>query len=192
MNLDNFLKESEIIDFSNPNIQKLSFKLSKDCKSDVEIAKNCFLYVRDNIKHSGDYKDDITTCKASDVLKYKTGWCYAKSHLLAALLRANSIPTGFCYQRLSCGEYKDEVYCLHGLNAIYLKDFGWYRVDARGNKNGVDAQFNPPFEKLAFELCENEFDLPDIYENPLDIVVEKLMKNKTYNEMINDFPDICL
>lgn len=190
MNFDNFLKESEIIDFSNPNIQKLSSELSKDCKSDIEIAKNCFLYVRDNINHSGDYKDDITTCKASDVLKYKTGWCYAKSHLLAALLRANSIPTGFCYQRLSCGEYKDEVYCLHGLNAIYLKDYGWYRVDARGNKNGVDAQFNPPFEKLAFELCENEFDLPDIYENPLDTVVEKLMKNKTYNEMLNNFPDV--
>lgn len=190
MNLDNFLKESEIVNFSNQNIQKLAFEFSKDCKNDIEIAKNCFLYVRDNINHSGDYKDDITTCKASDVLKYKTGWCYAKSHLLAALLRANSIPTGFCYQRLSCGEYKDEVYCLHGLNAIYLKDFGWYRVDARGNKNGIDAQFNLPFEKLAFELCENEFDLPDIYENPLDIVVETLMKNKTYDEMINDFPNI--
>jgi transglutaminase-like putative cysteine protease len=187
---DNFLKATQIIDFDDSNIQKLAFELSKDCKSDVEIAKNCFLYVRDNINHSGDYKDDITTCKASDVLKYKTGWCYAKSHLLAALLRVNSIPTGFCYQRLNCGEYKDDVYCLHGLNAIYLKDFGWYRVDARGNKNSVDAQFNPPFEKLAFELYENEFDLPDIYENPLDIVVEKLMKNKTYNEMINDFPDI--
>ena len=186
---DNFLKATQIIDFDDSNIQKLAFELSKDCKSDVEIAKNCFLYVRDNINHSGDYKDDITTCKASDVLKYKTGWCYAKSHLLAALLRVNSIPTGFCYQRLNCGEYKDDVYCLHGLNAIYLKDFGWYRVDARGNKNSVDAQFNPPFEKLAFELYENEFDLPDIYENPLDIVVEKLMKNKTYNEMINDFPD---
>jgi ribosomal protein S18 acetylase RimI-like enzyme len=186
MNLDNFLKESEIIDFSNPNIQKLSSELSKDCKNDVEIAKNCFLYVRDNINHSGDYKDDITTCKASDVLQHKTGWCYAKSHLLAALLRANGIPTGFCYQRLK----NKEIYSLHGLNAIYLKDFGWYRVDARGNKKGVNAQFTPPFEKLAFELCENEFDLPDIYENPLDIVVEKLMKNKTYNEIINDFPDV--
>jgi transglutaminase-like putative cysteine protease len=189
MNLDNFLKESEIIDFSNPNIQKLSQELAKDCKNNEQIAKNCFLYVRDNINHSGDYKDDITTCKASDVLKYKTGWCYAKSHLLAALLRANKIPTGFGYQRLNCGEYKDEVYCLHGLNAIYLKDYGWYKVDARGNKKGVDAQFNPPFEKLAFELGENEFDLPDIYDEPLDVVVESLNKYKTYAEMIGNFPD---
>ena len=189
MNFDKFLQESKIIDFSHPTIQKLSQELAENCKNDEQIAKNCFTYVRDNINHSGDFKDDITTCKASDVLKYKTGWCYAKSHLLAALLRANGIPTGFCYQRLSCGEYKDDIYCLHGLNAIYLKDYGWYKVDARGNKKGVDAQFNPPFEKLAFILEENEFDLPDIYDKPLDILVESLNKYKTYDEIINNFPD---
>lgn len=42
MNFDNFLKESEIIDFLNPNIQKLSVELVKDFRSDIEIAKNCF------------------------------------------------------------------------------------------------------------------------------------------------------
>ncbi|WP_338430147.1 transglutaminase domain-containing protein [Synechococcus elongatus] len=35
------------------------------------------------------------------MLEYRTGYCYAKSHLLVALLRACSIPAGFCYQRLS-------------------------------------------------------------------------------------------
>jgi len=185
-----FLEETEIIDFSEANIQNLSKILAKDCKSDIEIAKSCFLYVRDEIRHTGDYQDNITTYKASDVLKHKTGWCYAKSHLLAALLRANDIPTGFCYQRLSCSEYKEDIYCLHGLNAIYLKEFGWYKVDARGNKEGVNVQFNPPIEKLAFEIGENEFNLPNIYEKPLDIVVETLKRYKTYQEMINNFPDI--
>jgi len=188
--MKNFLEETNIIDYSNQEIQKLAMRLSRDCKTESEIAKNCFEYVRDHIKHSGDYKDNITTCKASDVLKYKTGWCYAKSHLLASLLRANHIPTGFCYQRLSCSEYKKDIYCLHGLNAIYLKEYGWYKVDARGNKEGVDAQFNPPFEKLAFELEEHEFDLAEIYEQPLDIVVQTLEKFKTYDEMRNHFPDI--
>jgi len=187
--MENFLKETEIINFSNQEIKSLANELSSNCKTEIEVAKNCFEYVRDEIHHSGDYKDDITTCIASDVLKYKTGWCYAKIHLLAALLRANNIPTGFCYQRLSCSEYKKDVYCLHGLNAIYLKDYGWYRVDARGNKDGVDAEFTPPLEKLAFELQENEYDLPDIYEDPLDVVVQSLKKNKTYSEMINNFPD---
>jgi len=185
-----FLEETNIIDYSNKEIQKISKSLTRDCKTDIEIAKKCFVYVRDTIKHSGDYKNDTTTLKASDALKHKTGWCYSKSHLLASLLRANGIPTGFCYQRLSCSEYKNDIYCLHGLNAIYLKDYGWYKVDPRGNKKGVDAQFNPPLEKLAFELEENEFDLSKIYEEPLPIILQALKKNKTYKEMIDNMPDI--
>lgn len=132
----------------------------------------------------------LTTYKVSDILKYKTGWCYAKSHLLAALLRANGIPVGFTYQRLSCSEYKKDIYCLHGLNAVYLKEYGWYRVDARGNKEGVNAQFNPPYEQLAFELGENEYDLPEILSEPLDEVVHALKKYQTYDEMVENFPDI--
>jgi len=188
--LTKYLEETNIIDYSNQNIRDLAKELSQNYSIDTEIAKNCFLYVRDNINHSGDYQDNITTCKASDVLKYKTGWCYAKSHLLASLLRANNIPTGFCYQRLSCSEYKKDIYCLHGLNAIYLKDYGWYKVDARGNKEGVNAEFNPPIEKLAFEIGENEFNLPEIYHKPLDIIIQTLEKYKSYEEMINNFPDI--
>jgi transglutaminase-like putative cysteine protease len=185
-----FLQETKIIDYLDNGIQKLAKELSNNCDTDEKIAKNCFEYVRDKIDHSGDYKADITTYKASDVLKYKTGWCYAKAHLLAALLRANNIPTGFCYQRLNCGEYKDDIYCLHGLNAIYLKEHGWYRVDPRGNKEGVNAQFTPPIERLAFVLCEKEYDIDTIYSEPLEVVVNTLKRNTTYDQMINDFPDI--
>jgi len=185
-----YLKATDIIDYKNDEIEKLAILLASDCNSDEEIAKACFEYVRDEIHHSGDYRDDITTCKASDVLKYKTGWCYAKSHLLVALLRANSIPTGFCYQRLSCSEYKDGIYCLHGLNAIYLKKYGWYRVDARGNKERVDAKFSPPNEQLAFDLGVDEYDLEEIYSEPLPEVIEALQRYKSYDEMVDNFPDI--
>lgn len=185
-----YLEATDIIDYYDENIQTLSKSLAQNSKDDIQIAKNCFVYVRDKIQHSGDYKADITTYKASDVLKHKTGWCYAKSHLLAALLRANDIPTGFCYQRLSCSEYKKDIYCLHGLNWIYLKVHGWYRVDARGNKEGVNAQFTPPHEQLAFELQENEFDLSENLTEPLSVVVETLKKYGTYDEMICHFPDV--
>lgn len=188
--IDNYLKKTSIINFGHIAVATLASKLAQGSKNDVEIAEKCFIYVRDEIHHSGDYKDDITTYKASDVLEHKTGWCYSKSILLAALLRANSIPTGFCYQRLSCSEYVKDVYCLHGLNAIYLKDFGWYRVDARGNKEGVNAGFNPPHEQLAFELEEHEFDLEEIYENPLPEVIEALKTFTSYDEMIHNFPDV--
>ena len=185
-----YLESTEIIDHKNKEVHALAMSLSKGCKTDTEIAKKCYEYVRDNINHSGDYKDDISTCNASDVLKHETGWCYAKSHLLAGLLRANGIPTGFWYQRLSCSEYKKNVYCLHGLNAIYLKEFGWYRVDVRGNKEGVNAQFNPPHEELAFELGEDEFELREILSEPLEEVVLALKTYGSYDEMVENFPDV--
>jgi hypothetical protein len=123
-------------------------------------------------------------------LVHKTGYCYAKSHLLAALLRANGIPAGLCYQRLSI-EGNGSPYCLHGLNAVYLKEFGWYRIDARGNKPGVDAQFCPPVEKLAFSANSSlEADLPEIWAEPLVDVVKILMKSKTYSEVYNNLPDV--
>ncbi len=121
--------------------------VSPACK----ITSRCFEFVRDSIKHSWDYQLNPVTCKASDVLLYGTGYCYAKSHLLAALLRANHIPAGLCYQRLTI-ENDVPPYCLHGLNAVYLKQHGWYRMDARGNKAGVNAEFVPPIEKLAFPI----------------------------------------
>ena len=73
---------------------------------------------------------------------------------------------------------------------MYLKDYGWYRVDARGNKEGVNAQFTPPKEKLAFLLNEDEMDLPEIYDAPLHVVIEALQNNKSYDEMIYNFPDL--
>ena len=189
--MQNFLRETDLINFSDTKIQKLALELAGEKTTDEAIAKSCFLYVRDQINHSGDVVDDTkTTYRASDVLKHKTGWCYAKSTLLAALLRANDIPTGFSYQRLSCSEYVEDVYCLHALNVVYLKKYGWYRVDARGNKKGVNAQFNPPHEELAFELQEHEFDLKGILEDPLPEVVKALQTFTCYSEMIHNFPDV--
>jgi len=184
-----YMQESHIINFSHPTVALLAQTLANHCHTDVEIAKVCFIYVRDNIQHTGDHKNAIPTCSASEVLKHKTGWCYAKSHLLAALLRANNIPTALCYQRLFCHEYSKDSYCLHGLNAIYLENIGWYKVDARGNKDDVDAQFDPPHEKLAFKLVEGESNLDRLYSEPLDIVVNALKQD--YDSMINNFPDIC-
>ena len=125
-------------------------KLADQSSSPQETVQNCFQFVRDDIKHSWDHKLNPITYKASDVLHHGTGFCYAKSHLLAALLRANNIPAGLCYQRLTITDAP--TFCLHGLNAVYLEPFGWYRIDARGNKPGVTAEFCPPIEKLAFPI----------------------------------------
>lgn len=185
-----FLEASDIIDYTHPSVAAKAYELAQGCSSDTEIAKRCFEFVRDEIRHTGDAGEGITTLRASEVLENAQGWCYAKSHLLAALLRANGIPTALCYQRLNCSEDVERIYCLHGLNAIYLKEFGWYRIDARGNKEGVNAQFNPPHEKLAFDLGENEYDLNERYSQPLPVVIEALKTYKNYSEIVGHFPDI--
>ncbi len=191
MNFEDFLRCTEIIDFDDEAVAAKGKELGGGCDGDVEIAKRCFEFVRDEIRHTNDYKDDVTTCKASEVLAHGTGWCYAKSHLLAALLRANGIPTALCYQRLSVFD-DGAPYCLHGLNAVYLKDYGWYRVDARGNKEGVNAQFRPPHEQLAFGLnFEGEKDIDGLFADPMPVVTEALRKYDTREEVLNNLPDFA-
>jgi len=188
--MKNFLNPSKYINHDDPDIIALAKSLSSNLTSEEDIARSCFEWVRDNIKHSVDFKLNPVTCKASDVLKYKTGYCYAKSHLLAALLRANQIPSGLCYQRLSIND-DGAPYSLHGLNAVYLEKYGWYRIDARGNKAGVEAQFCPPKEKLAFSIqFASEVDYSEILPEPLPEVISVLEKYESYIDVLENLPDI--
>lgn len=185
-----YLESSQYIDWQQANVLEKATELATGEKDKQQIAKACFIFVRDEIKHSWDYQLNPVTCKASDVLKYGTGYCYAKSHLLAALLRANDIPAGLCYQRLTINDDKPP-FCLHGLNAIYLEQYGWYRVDARGNKAGVKAEFTPPVEESAFPVfTEGEMDLPEIWAQPVPVVVEALETGTDYLQVSENLPDI--
>lgn len=186
-----YLKATPIIDWTHPDITALARTLVRP--NDIPAtARACFEWVRDNVRHSYDYQLNPVTCRASDVLAYRTGYCYAKSHLLAALLRANGIPAGFCYQRLSVND-DGAPYCLHGLNAVHLPQHGWYRVDARGNKPGVNAQFTPPTEQLAFTLHDlAEASFPAILSAPLLVVVEALQTHVTWDDLLRNLPDMTL
>lgn len=187
--MNKYLESSEYIDWKNTEVLDRAKSLSRGVEGDEAIAKLCFEYVRDEIKHSWDFKLNPVTCRASDVLEHGTGYCYAKSHLLAALLRANDIPAGLCYQRVTITD--KPPFCLHGLNAVYLKKYGWYRIDARGNKIGVEAKFSPPVEKLAFStVTDGELMLPEISSEPLPIIVEVLEGNTTWLRVAENLPDI--
>lgn len=179
--------ECDVIDSSSLTIITCAKRLAGS--NAHQTAKNCFEFVRDEIKHSGDFELNPITCRASDVLQHETGYCYAKSHLLCALLRANGIPAGLCYQRLSING-EGPPFSLHGLNAIYLPEIGWYRVDARGNKPGVDAQFTPPNECLAFPIAvEGERDFDNIWPRPHPAVVDCLSRYNDWRELSKNLPD---
>lgn len=189
MKISDYLQHCQYIDWRHPAILRQAAQLAADGASEEEIAQRCFAFVRDEIKHSWDYRMNPVTCVASDVLLHGTGYCYAKSHLLAALLRANGIPAGLCYQRLSI-DGEGAPFCLHGLNAVYLPAHGWYRIDARGNKPGVDAAFCPPQVQLAFPIrLQGECDFSEIRVEPLPNVVKVLTEAATVEEVFANLPD---
>jgi transglutaminase-like putative cysteine protease len=185
-----YLASSSSIDWETPAVRAQAALLATGADGDETIARRCFEFVRDQIQHSWDTRSGPVTLRASAVLAHRTGYCYAKSHLLAALLRANGIPTALCYQRLSVGD-GGAPYCLHGLNAVYLTTHGWYRVDARGNKPGVDARFAPPHEQLAFPIRGGaEQDIEGLYAEPLQVVVDALTRHSTIEQVFQNLPDI--
>ena len=180
-----YLQFTEIIDFNNINIIRQALYLSSACEDEIEITKSVYEYVRDEIAHSGDIRADTVTCKASEVLAHKHGDCCAKAHLLAAILRYLNIPAGFCYQWLTSDD-DPNLLVLHGLNGVYLQSVQkWIRLDARGNKTGVKAEFNIEEEKLAWPVRQDlgEIDIPIIYASPKKEVIDALKQSANRDEL---------
>ena len=186
------LGKSDIIDFHCPALNRKAASLASGCDSEIEMVEKTYVFVRDHIAHSIDCGGTVVTCRASEVLRVGQGLCYAKAHLLAALLRANGIATGFCYQLLGLADEHDSQQVLHGFNAVWLKDLHqWRRVDARGNKPGVDAQFLPHGpERLAFAVHPQfgEVDFPQIFAEPDPGVVATLLGPLPLHQVLPRLP----
>jgi transglutaminase-like putative cysteine protease len=188
--MEPYLRSTDIIDWQDPEVLSRGRELASDCETPEDVTKICFEWVRDAILHIGDHNISTVACTALEVLKTGSGVCYAKSHLLTALLRANGIPAGFCYQRLSVND-NGPPFCLHGLTAVHLPKHGWYRVDARGNNAVVSARFTPPVEDLCYTpRLPGETDLPEIWPDPLPVIIEALRTYRTKDDLWEHLPDI--
>jgi transglutaminase-like putative cysteine protease len=184
-----FLEPTATIDSNHPAIVAVAAEIAGDAKGDEETARRCFLWVRDNVRHSVDHHLSVVTCTASDVLQQRAGFCYAKSHLLAALLRARGIPAALCYQRLAL-DGSGAKFFLHGLVAVHLQRHGWYRVDPRGNKPGISSGFSPPVEQLPYlPKLKGEMDLPDRHADAMACVVSTLRQWPTAEDVRANLPD---
>lgn len=184
-----YLRATDVIDWTDPAVLALARALGAGKSSPAEIGQACFVWARDEIPHCTDYGLDTLTCAASEVLRAGTGFCYAKSHLLVALLRANGVPSGLCYQRLTRDD-TGRAFVLHGLAAMHLPEIGWYRIDPRGNNAGVHAQFATPTERLAFGTAlPGEFLFPGVYADPAPPVVEVLRSGVGARSLRGRLPD---
>ncbi|MGW0998044.1 transglutaminase domain-containing protein [Streptomyces sp. NPDC002520] len=170
--LSAYLAADEVIDHHHPTVRETAARLTERAADSYEYARVAYEFVRDTVPHSQDSGDLRVTWRASDVLTLRTGICYAKAHALAALLRAEDIPTALCYQRLSDDEGGLVV---HGLVAVRF-DGAWHRQDPRGNKPGVDARFSLDGERLAWipDPASGELDHPILYAAPHPLVLDAL------------------
>jgi len=72
-----YLAADAIIDWHHPAVLAMARKLAEGTPDKTEIARRCFEFVRDEIRHSWDFRQGPVTCTASQVLAHGTGYCYA-------------------------------------------------------------------------------------------------------------------
>jgi len=185
-----FLAESKYIDFSSLNIRDKANELFCANNADEERVRIAYEFVRDEIPHSFDIDAKIITAKASDVLRHRTGICHAKANLLAALLRSQSIPVGFCFQHCTLMDDDSAGYCVHCFNAVWLHG-RWIKLDARGNKAGVDALFSLSEPILAYPPRPqyDEYFWTGIYANPHLDTMTMLENARSLQDIIDNIPD---
>jgi transglutaminase-like putative cysteine protease len=185
--LSAYLAASEAIDHEHPVVRETAARLASTASDSYDYARAAFEFVRDTIPHSHDADDPRVTWRASDVIALRTGICYAKSHALAALLRAEDIPTAFCYQRLNNDR---GGFGVHGLVAVRFNG-AWHRQDPRGNKPGVDARFSLTRERLAFpvDVSAGERDYPELHAQPHPAVLAALHGARDRAELWRMLPE---
>jgi transglutaminase-like putative cysteine protease len=160
-----FLSCSGVITCTNAEIRSLARSITTSGTDDIERTKILFTWVRDNIAHSGDAGQDPLVWNAVDVLTAGHALCFGKSHLFVALCRALGIPAGLCYQRV---HRENGNWVLHGLSAVYMEQLDkWIRLDPRGNRQGISAEFSIDQELIAYEpSIEGEWLDQHVYAEP--------------------------
>ena len=185
-----YLIETKSIDYMNPHIQEKVQELKDQSCDDADYIKRAYIFVRDEIPHSWDIQTNIVSRTASDALINKTGICWTKSCLLAALLRANGIPSGISYQLLTITEDDSLGHIVHALNTVYIGNLNkWIRLDARGNQENQNEEFSLEKDHLAFSP-RAEFGEIDYHDNHADLderLVNKLEETENLMEMTIDF-----
>lgn len=149
-----YLKATKFVDSDHPSIVKLASELAQGLDNDIDKALAFYYYVRDSIRYN-PYKIDLSEAalKASDVLRRKYGYCVEKANLLAALARAQGIPSRFGFadvkNHLSSPKLikmlRSEVFAFHGFTELYL-DGKWVKATPAFNKELCELMDVKPLE----------------------------------------------
>lgn len=181
--LDRYLEDTGVVDWQTPVVYDKARKLLGPGASTEDRIRAAYEFVRDDIQDclAEGHASPAVPCTASQVLREGAGLSYARCHLLAALLRAQGIPTGFGYQRLGdpgC----PRGYALHGWAAAWLPDpQRWLPLDPAGRSEGGPLAFrlDPPHFAQRPDPEAGEMHFPTLYARPVRPVVDLLEKADT-------------
>ena len=187
--LDRYLEDTIVIDWQTPPIPERALELVRGAEGEVERARRLYEWVRDEIAHTADAGLDAVSCQASGVLRAGTGLGFAKSHLLAAMLRSVGIPVGFCYQVLR-PDGRSGRGALYGFNCVRLQQ-RWIPLDARGNREGIEARFSLDAPSLGVmpDAAKGEFAYPTIFARPSKRVVDLLDRAASLESVARNMPE---
>ena len=128
--MQNYLRETEILNFSSPEVQRFLADVPEE-KNQVVLAKKLYFKVRDAFLYD-PYHLDLRpgSLPASRILGKKRAWCVEKSILLAACARNFGIPSrlGFAIVTNHIGVEKlvsylgKEEIVFHGYVELFLEN----------------------------------------------------------------------
>ena len=118
---EEFLKQEKYIEKDDPEIQQIAESI--EAQTEVEIVKNIYNYVIDNLEYTLHGKKDWGAVNA---LQQKKGDCTEYSDLFVAICRAKNIPA-----RVATGYMVrfDSDSSKHNWVEVYLQKYGWIPFD---------------------------------------------------------------
>lgn len=137
-----FLYPNQYISFTaKSQAVKKSYDLCVGADTDLKKIEKIYAYVTENIRYDYDKVNKLPSTYLPDVddtIKTGKGICFDYAALVAAMLRAQNIPTKLVVGTVSPGELS------HAWNLVYTKERGWLAIKiyfSGGEWKLMDATF---------------------------------------------------
>jgi transglutaminase-like putative cysteine protease len=203
---EEYLRPTEFIDSDSPEIQDFAQKAVGDATTPRDKAVILYFAVRDGIYYD-PYRIDPSpnAYKASTILRQRYGYCVAKAVVLAAVLRAQGIPSRLHFadvrnhlttERLK-KMMKTDMFYYHGYNDIWL-DGRWIKVTPAFNLSlcgkfkvkpldfdGVNDAIFHPFDLEGRRHMEYVTDHGSFADLPYDTIINSFLTH--YGSQAKDY-----
>ena len=198
---NNYLKETKLLNYSNPLIQKLIHEKNWLSLNEKQKAISIYNYVKDDILFGYNKDDKI---KASKVIKDGYGQCNTKGILLMALYRSVGIPCrihGFLIdKKLQKGAMTGIVYKLshNKIFHSYVEAFinnKWYELEGFILDKKYLSSLQKMFSEndnyfIGYGVASNNFFNPPVYFDCCNTYIQK--EGIVYDFGLYDDPDTLL